>query len=519
MRRLKLGFAILGLALFCALAVWFFAHDPTARRAERLAERPPPAETPRAPSDPDAPILDDPEQPPAEWPADAPRLVWGTITNPAGDPVVGASVRLVVAGESDRVVFADSRGQYRLERVPARPTALEVGAAGYQPTVFEKPRLPREPKVQWDVELEPVEGVYGVIVANGRPVPDAWVSLRPKGQQRRILHGRADRGGRFALAWPEEDGVYTLAAFSSMHGRKEIDVSEPGEVTVELPGGGYLQGRVIDTDGRPVPSFSLSAGPMTFRAGGPPAQSFDNANGHFRLGPMAAGRTQLWAVAEGYQPGEVKSVVVEEGLVTSGIVVRLEPSTYLTGTVTDAQTGRPVVGALVLPAEWRAAALAEAVGGYTDEQGRYRLTALPGQRTSIKVSANGYRPLVVGGVEGAADGEAVRDFSLMPQPEGERPATELTGIGAVLRPHREGVMLGSIVEGGPASARLRRGDVIVMVDGESVRNDVGKAAQAIRGEIGSDVVLWVKRGGRGEPQRVVITRDRVTMPNPHAPRN
>jgi C-terminal processing protease CtpA/Prc len=35
--------------------------------------------------------------------------------------------------------------------------------------------------------------------------------------------------------------------------------------------------------------------------------------------------------------------------------------------------------------------------------------------------------------------------------------------------------------------------------------------QAIRGEEGTDVVLWVKRGGRGEPERVVLTRQRVAF--------
>ena len=66
--------------------------------------------------------------------------------------------------------------------------------------------------------------------------------------------------------------------------------------------------------------------------------------------------------------------------------------------------------------------------------------------------------------------------------------------------------------------RAAPGDTVT-VDGRSVGSDVSLAAQAIRGEIGTDVVLGVQRGGRGPVQRVVVRRDRVTMPDPHAPRN
>ncbi len=519
--------AVAGLGLL-ALVLWFFSYDPNAHRAPRATvavgdgsggvaapeDLPHPG---RAASSPAAQGVT-PEAP-AEWPEDAPRTLAGTVRDPQGRPIAGAVIRVSLHRAPDKVARTGVAGTYRLDRIPAFPDRIAITAGGYEPFITDGPRLPRQARVRWDAELDPLDGVFGVVLGGGWPVPEAFVSLRVAGQERRLESGRTDEGGRFSLGWPDRSGPFVVAAYSSVHGRAEVQVTAPGEITVELPGGGYVQGQVVDREGHAISSFSLSAGPMTFMAGGPAAQSFDSGGGQFRLGPLAPGRTSLWAAAEGYQPGEVPNLDIRPGETVSGVVVKLAASTYLSGRVTDATTGRPVTGALVLPAEWRAAALAEVVGGYTDEQGRYRLTALPGARTSIKVSAEGYRPLLVGGVEGGADGEAVRDFSVTPQASDARPATELTGIGAVLRPARGGVRLAQVLPGGPADEVLRSGDVVVTVDGRSVGSDVSLAAQAIRGEIGTDVVLGVQRGGRGPVQRVVVRRDRVTMPDPHAPRN
>jgi carboxyl-terminal processing protease len=60
---------------------------------------------------------------------------------------------------------------------------------------------------------------------------------------------------------------------------------------------------------------------------------------------------------------------------------------------------------------------------------------------------------------------------------------------------------------------LSAGDVIVSVEGRATAGlPLGDVANAIRGELGTDVTLVVRRGGAGEPERVVVRRDRVSMP-------
>jgi hypothetical protein len=471
-----------------------------------------------------------PEQPePGERPApdDAPaaprphlpgtRTVFGTVRNPAGEPLAGVTVRIAVERAPDRTTRTAADGAFTLDGVPPRAARLEFSARGYETRRFDRPNFPDAPRVRWDVTLKPAAGVHGVVLVGDDPVADAWVELRARAGAR-LASARSDGSGRFALETADA-GPFTVAAMHGQYGRAQIEVAGPGEVTIQLPGGGFVEGQVVDPEGDPVQAFTVTASTLDRGMGGPPAQSFESGDGRFRLGPLAPGLLEVWAVAEGYQPGEAKRVRIDPGQTQSGVVLKLRRSATLTGRVTDARTGRPIAGASVVPAEWSSGALAESVGALTDGDGRYTLKSLPGQRTSIDVRAEGYRPLLVGGVVGAPGATVVRNFSLSPQRRDQVPATELTGIGAVLAPHPAGVAFRQIIDGGPAAQSLHAGDVVVMVDGQRLApGDLGKAAQAIRGEIGTDVEMWVLRGGQGEPERVVLRRDRVVLPDPHHPR-
>ncbi len=455
-----------------------------------------------------------PEDTEVAWPADGPRTVVGRITDDGGAPVAGARVVATLPGGKTRQATADGAGRYQLDRLRPDVEALVFSATGFEPFTLTSPSFEAAPRVTLDVQLAPLPGVRGRVLVAGAPVAEARLVLRAVGGRRALAVATSDGAGRFAMSWPG-DGDYHLSAYHGQHGQARVDVSAPGEVTVELPGGAWIEGRVVDADGDPVPSFSVTASPLTWMSGGPPAQSFESGDGRFELGPLAPGELKVWAAAEGYQPGEVRGITVASGDRITGVVLQLKASTVLTGRVTDARTGRPVVGASVVPAEWRSSALAEAVGAFTGEDGRYTLRALPGVRTSIRVSAEGYRSLLLGGVEGGPGDRLERDFELTPSTDA-RPQGELTGIGAVLMPHPNGVRLGRLVPDGPASAVLASGDVVVSVGGQSARAmGMQRVAQAIRGEEGTEVVLQVQRGGQGPTEEVVLVRGRVAFPQRH----
>lgn len=85
-----------------------------------------------------------------------------------------------------------------------------------------------------------------------------------------------------------------------------------------------------------------------------------------------------------------------------------------------------------------------------------------------------------------------------------------SGIGIVVRPGEEPVVT-DVFEGGPAEGILRRGDVIVAVDGRATRGLAPDEYLAlIRGEPGTAVTLTILRAG--ERRDVNLTRRQVQAP-------
>lgn len=77
----------------------------------------------------------------------------------------------------------------------------------------------------------------------------------------------------------------------------------------------------------------------------------------------------------------------------------------LRGTITDADTGQPLVGASIQ-------LLPIGSGTTTDAEGRYRLTAVPVGRYQLQVSYIGYQPMIIPEVYVTSGKEEVRDIAL-----------------------------------------------------------------------------------------------------------
>lgn len=94
--------------------------------------------------------------------------------------------------------------------------------------------------------------------------------------------------------------------------------------------------------------------------------------------------------------------------------------------------------------------------------------------------------------------------------EGEE---SFTGIGAEIVCTEAGIALVSVLAGGGAErAGLTAGDVIVGIDGSGCVPAEASAADALRGEAGTRVLLTVRRAD-GSEQLVTVTRTRVTLHN------
>lgn len=87
------------------------------------------------------------------------------------------------------------------------------------------------------------------------------------------------------------------------------------------------------------------------------------------------------------------------------------------------------------------------------------------------------------------------------------------GCGFVVGVRDENLVVISPMEGTPAwKAGIKAGDVIVRIDDESTENmPLQDAVDRMRGEVGSQVTLYVKRRGWVEPKPIVITRELIRI--------
>lgn len=90
-----------------------------------------------------------------------------------------------------------------------------------------------------------------------------------------------------------------------------------------------------------------------------------------------------------------------------------------------------------------------------------------------------------------------------------------SGVGMTVGENdRKGLEVGSVFRKSPAAeAGLERGDVIVEVDGESIRGeDVDLIVAKIKGPEGTDVTLGVRKAGQGPVRDFTLTRRQIRVP-------
>jgi protocatechuate 3,4-dioxygenase beta subunit len=237
-------------------------------------------------------------------------------------------VKVALAGALALLILTGIWARHRL----SRPRAGATKAAG--------PRTGAERAL--DLGEAAGARLEGVVRLAGRPVADAEVSLAgPSGG--RTARSAAD--GSFSFAALEE-GRYVLRALKEEHAAYLDSVTVgardggAGPLEVELVHGVHVQGRLLARDGSAIPDgeVTLSEAPWTPL----PRTVRSGPDGSYRFAGVLAGRHLISAHAEGFFPGEPRSVAVAGTAVQ--LELRLERGATLVGRVLD-ETGRPVSGA------------------------------------------------------------------------------------------------------------------------------------------------------------------------------
>ena len=92
---------------------------------------------------------------------------------------------------------------------------------------------------------------------------------------------------------------------------------------------------------------------------------------------------------------------------------------------------------------------------------------------------------------------------------------EFSGLGIEIGQDRGYVTIIAPIDGSPAEAAgLEAGDVILKIDGESVRDlPVNKSVELMRGPTGSEVLLTIGRRSVADPFDVIVIRDIIKVPS------
>jgi hypothetical protein len=444
----------------------------------------------------------------------------GRVVDLDGSPVAGAEVRLLgAAGESALVPIRDrftsgADGTFRF--AAPEGAVLEARKDGFLPGRAEIDPLAIV-NGQVTVQVGPAHRAFGaaapvsgqVVAEGGVPVSGALVTAARErgfgvaGVPSAQAVTAAD--GRFTLP-PLDPGSYRVTARAEGHAPDSRRRVAPGadDVVLELAAGGRLRGcvRAAGT-GEAVAPFTVLvfARRSALRLSPQRSVSVIDPGGCYALDDLSPGPAAVVISAPGYAPSRELAVEIPVPPAEATADAALEPGGRLAGVVRDAATGAPIAGArLSVEGALSSAAstfpvLSEATTG---ADGAFVLGSLP-RRVSVWAAAAGHHARILGGVDvppGETAGPVV--VALRPIAPGEEPRTELAGIGVVLAPRDDALVVAQVVpQGGGAEAGLAPGDLILEVDGRAV-TDLGfsGAIDAIRGPEGTLVVLRIRRGER-----------------------
>jgi hypothetical protein len=245
-------------------------------------------------------------------------VIEGFVVDAQGRPASGAEVQ--VSGRSPQVATTGEGGGFSVEVEPGAYTLSarrgdEAGSLDGSITVSAG-RTVRDVKVR----LGPSAVLEGRVVAraSGAPVAGASVDVSPHGDNGDSGRAVTDGSGHFSvsgLAPGGYDVVVSAPGFTTTT-RRGLTVAsgERFPIDVQLTGTGSVEGLVRDGSGQPVAGAQVVGGNRWGGGlGDTPAESRTDAEGHYRLDGLTAGRLSLTARREGATLGVGQLVEVTEG--------------------------------------------------------------------------------------------------------------------------------------------------------------------------------------------------------------
>ena len=300
-------------------------------------------------------------------------MLHGYVRSLEGGPIQGASLTLsssMTPGlmapkgtrepESEFQVLSNAEGYYRfLNLAPGDSWHLSASAENFG-TQTERNLLvdPMNGMTTVDFRLQAGVELSGVVLAADRsPVKDVYVRVIGY-QQPQTLSAEAltDEEGRFTIG-DLVPGIYALIAEAEGMRTERMNRVEAPTTGIELvlAEQGSVMGRVVGLSGEPIPKFTLSlhqyiAANSTLGRRLNEKQ-IESPDGSFTMGGVGEGRYSFKVAAAGFAETFSEDFEVTQGLTTTDILIKMSAGGSITGIVVDAETGKPLSGAIVTTQE------------------------------------------------------------------------------------------------------------------------------------------------------------------------
>lgn len=355
--------------------------------------------------------------------------------------------------------------------------------------------------------------ITGRVLDGEKPVANVLVRAEPAEQDpvhvRSVAFATTDASGAFVLE-DTDDRAYELFAEADGYAQARIEPVMGGsrDVVVALDKGQTVAGRVVDTGGDPVGSYTL----LAFKRIGArrelvAARSVVDASGRFAL-QVAEGEYDLMAAPSGWAPSPY--VVARAG--DREVELRVSEGATLSGKVVAADGSGPIPYARVMREARGGGSSAQPAnaGTVTRADGTFELAGIPPGPLSFTIAAGGFHPRIEAGMT-AGDGEKLgpRELRLVALKPGEAPQTELVGIGVKLAVDGNAIKVAGVIAGGGAEAAgIVEGEEVVAVDGlPAMQLGIDGIVGKIRGVEGTTLSVTLLR--QGKAVTLVVTRKKL----------
>lgn len=448
----------------------------------------------------------------------------GRVVDAEGEPVADAAIELFAADSGERTLVgiessfrSDSHGKFVFHAPDSAVLEAHHAEHGRGRAMLDEAAQRSHELI---IELgegasEPGAPITGrVIDAQGVGLDGIEVRAEPGpgvGTLARAPAVVSEADGSFELA-PLDASAYVIVA--SLPGRPSVSsepVSPGAEVELRMSDGLRLRGRLIDEERQAIPAGTVALLRVEgLRRSRVAAVSVFDARGEFVFEGLAPGSYELHAIAQGYARSQPLAVELPRADTGDIVDVTLRDGASMFGRVVDAISHEPLPLAHVFVRGIDAAdsVLPGLSSTVTDNDGAFELSGIEPGRISVDIGAFAHDGKILSGIELAPDERhGPIEITLTPVAAGERPKTEIAGIGVAIGAVDDTLVINEVIEGGGAEAAgLVAGDRITAVDGESVL-ELGfeDAIQNIRGQAGTRVLLDLLRSD-GEREQIEVER-------------